>query len=326
MLQKPLIASVDGEASPTRRNVMKEDLTMQQLRYRQMHRLDQPNSEPHAINGGGAGAALRFRQFCVLPRARQLLSNGHPVEIGSRALDLLMVLMEAPGTLVTKKEILTRVWPSTLVEESNLRVQMSTLRKILGKDRDVIKNVPGRGYVFTVEVTVGAAESDAWTSPNPEPTPPPYRLASPTFDSSNDNRSMERRSAVSREEVPSTVIVIDDDRDVCEALDGFFRAVGLRVELFLSVQQFLGSTRSTLPGCLVVDASLPGQSGLDFHEDLLNASGHLPVVFISGDADTPMAAQAMKAGAIEFLAKPVRHQDLLNAIQVAIGSTSPAPS
>src|SRR6267142_3294218 len=115
-----------------------------------------------------------------------------------------------------------------------------------------------------------------------------------------------------------TVVVIDDDEEIREGLQGLLGSVGLRVELFASVQEFLGSARPERPGCLVLDVRLPGQSGLDFHDDLAMANIHMPVIFISGHADVPMSVRAMKAGAIEFLTKPVRHQDLLDAIQRAL--------
>jgi FixJ family two-component response regulator len=114
------------------------------------------------------------------------------------------------------------------------------------------------------------------------------------------------------------VVVIDDDQGIREALQGLLRSVGLRVELFGSVQEFLDCAHADVPGCLVLDVRLPGRSGLDFHEDLVKANIHLPVIFISGHADVPMSVRAMKAGAVEFLTKPVRHQDLLDAIQRAI--------
>jgi FixJ family two-component response regulator len=120
------------------------------------------------------------------------------------------------------------------------------------------------------------------------------------------------------DEVEPTVVVIDDDEEVREALQGLLRSVGLRVELFASVQAFLSSARPDLPGCLVLDVRLPGRSGLDFHDDLVRANIHMPVIFISGHADVPMSVRAMKAGAVEFLTKPVRDQDLLDAIQWAV--------
>jgi FixJ family two-component response regulator len=123
---------------------------------------------------------------------------------------------------------------------------------------------------------------------------------------------------VSDDEARPTVVVIDDDQEIREALQGLLRSIGLRVELFGSAQEFLDRARADAPGCLVVDVRLPGRSGLDFHEDLVKANIHLPVIFISGHADVPMSVRAMKAGAVEFLTKPVRHQDLLEAIQRAI--------
>jgi FixJ family two-component response regulator len=122
-----------------------------------------------------------------------------------------------------------------------------------------------------------------------------------------------------RKDDQPTVVVIDDDQDIRDALESLLRSVGLRVESFASVQQFLDSARPTRPGCLVLDVRLPGRSGLDFHDDLIKMNVRLPVVFISGHADVPMSVRAMKAGAVEFLTKPVRHQDLLDAIQRAIG-------
>jgi len=124
---------------------------------------------------------------------------------------------------------------------------------------------------------------------------------------------------VPREEEQPTVVVIDDDRDVRDALQSLLRSVGLRVELFASVQEFLDGPGPARPGCLVLDVRLPGRSGLDFHDDLVKANVQLPVLFISGHADVPMSVRAMKAGALEFLTKPIRHQDLLDAVQQAIG-------
>jgi FixJ family two-component response regulator len=114
------------------------------------------------------------------------------------------------------------------------------------------------------------------------------------------------------------VVVIDDDQFVREALDSLLRSVGLRVELFASVQEYLNSARQDAPGCIVLDVRLPGRSGLDFQNDLVKADQRMPVIFISGHADVPMSVRAMKAGAFEFLTKPVRQQDLLDAVQNAI--------
>jgi DNA-binding winged helix-turn-helix (wHTH) protein len=96
-----------------------------------------------------AGPTLEFGRFRVLLRRRQLLAEGVPVELGTRAFDLLLVLLEADGSLVTKEDLLERVWPGIVVSEENLKVQISALRKALGSDRDLIRTEFGRGYRFT---------------------------------------------------------------------------------------------------------------------------------------------------------------------------------
>jgi FixJ family two-component response regulator len=116
----------------------------------------------------------------------------------------------------------------------------------------------------------------------------------------------------------SSVAVIDDDQNIRQALHSLLRSVGLSVELFASVQEYLSRERNGPPDCLILDVRLPGRSGLDFFEEFAEAHANVPVVFISGHADVPMSVRAMKAGAVEFLTKPVRQQDLLDAIQVAI--------
>ena len=107
--------------------------------------------------------AVEFGRFRLLPHRRELRADGVAVELGSRAFDVLMVLTEARGALVTKDEILSRVWPDTVVEENNLVVQISTLRKALGEDRDFIRTVSGRGYRFVAEIRTSVAASDAET-------------------------------------------------------------------------------------------------------------------------------------------------------------------
>ena len=119
-------------------------------------------------------------------------------------------------------------------------------------------------------------------------------------------------------EAQSVVFVIDDDQSVRDGLKGLLRSVGLEVVLFGSTQEFLQSERPDVPGCLVLDIRLPGMGGLDFQRELVKSSIHLPIIFITGHGDIPMTVQAMKAGAIEFLTKPFRDQELLDAIYVGI--------
>ena len=110
-----------------------------------------------------AVGAVEFGRFRLLPHRRELRADGVAVELGSRAFDILMVLIEARGALVSKDEFLSRVWPDTVVEENNLVVQISALRKALGEDRDFIRTVSGRGYRFVAEIRTSVAASDAET-------------------------------------------------------------------------------------------------------------------------------------------------------------------
>src|ERR1700704_6042962 len=116
------------------------------------------------------------------------------------------------------------------------------------------------------------------------------------------------------EAVP-VVFVVDDDPSVRRAIKRLVESVGLRVELFGSAQEFLGRERPDSPNCLVLDIRLPGMSGLDFQRELATAGIHIPIIFITAHGDIPMTVRAMKAGAVEFLTKPFRDQDLLDAIQ-----------
>ena len=114
------------------------------------------------------------------------------------------------------------------------------------------------------------------------------------------------------------VFVVDDDLAMREALQDLLASVGMDVRLFASTQDFMQAQRPDAPGCLVLDVRLPGASGLSFQDELLRAGVDLPVIFITGHGDIPMTVRAMKAGAVEFLSKPFRDQELLDAIDVAI--------
>lgn len=115
-----------------------------------------------------------------------------------------------------------------------------------------------------------------------------------------------------------TVFVIDDDALVRASIQGMLKSVGLRSETFGTPQEFLGSKRPDGPSCLVLDVRLPGVNGLDFQRDLADAGIRIPIIFITGHGDIPMTVKAMKSGAVEFLTKPFRDQDLLDAIHQAL--------
>jgi FixJ family two-component response regulator len=119
-------------------------------------------------------------------------------------------------------------------------------------------------------------------------------------------------------EADTTVYVVDDDSSMREALSSLIRSIGMRVVTFASAQDFLAYRVSDSPACLVLDVRLPGLSGLDLQRELATTRRHLPIIFITGHGDIPMSVRAMKAGAAEFLAKPFREEDLLDAIRVSL--------
>src|SRR5580704_9843741 len=121
-----------------------------------------------------------------------------------------------------------------------------------------------------------------------------------------------------RHQAQEVVFVIDDDASVRNSLSSLFRSIGLKVEVFDSATDFLKFGRPDVASCLVLDVRLPGLSGLDFQTELAKANIRIPIVFITGHGDIPMTVKAMKAGAVEFLTKPFREQDLLDAVVSAI--------
>lgn len=117
---------------------------------------------------------------------------------------------------------------------------------------------------------------------------------------------------------PATVFVVDDDLSVREGLDSLLRSVGYAVSCFASVREFALARRPDTPSCLVLDVRMPGPSGMDFQAELSTLNDPIPIVFLTGHGDVPMAVRAIKAGAVEFLLKPFREQDLLDAVRMAI--------
>jgi len=117
---------------------------------------------------------------------------------------------------------------------------------------------------------------------------------------------------------PSTVFIVDDDSDMREAIKDLVESVDLRAESFATAEDFLSRQRTGEPSCLVLDVRLPQMSGLDFQRRLAEADIHIPIIFVTAHGDIPMSVRAVKSGAVEFLTKPFRDQDLLDAIQQAL--------
>jgi DNA-binding winged helix-turn-helix (wHTH) protein len=199
--------------------------------------VESPLSQPVASVGAASsvqhheadmlnGPVMRFGPFVVVPGRRQLLRNGKPVDLGSRAFDLLLILLKSRGSVVTKQDIIKHVWPSTVVDDTNLRFQMASLRKALGKDHDVIKTIPGRGYLFTIDATSAFGVSEEFLPADQEAgrqaSLQPVPSASARYHGSNLDAS----------EPPDTsqVVIIDDDDDIREALEGLLRSAGMLVK------------------------------------------------------------------------------------------------
>jgi DNA-binding winged helix-turn-helix (wHTH) protein len=169
-----------------------------------------------------AEAPLRFRKFLLLPSERVLLRSGEAVEIGSRAFDLLTVLTRSRGKLVTKNEIVKFVWPSTIVEESNLRFQMASLRRVLGEDRDMIKTIPGRGYLFVAEA--GAEVSEPIQTERPAET-------FSTSESFSAEEAGVRILDSALQQAPASsrvaIVVLHGDEGLCDLLASITRSMAL---------------------------------------------------------------------------------------------------
>jgi len=129
---------------------------------------------------------------------------------------------------------------------------------------------------------------------------------------------MLKPSEIKAGEPKQTVFVIDDDNDVREGLRSLLQSIGLGCEVFATTKEFLNRKTSNEISCLILDVRLPGPSGLDFQAELARARVNIPIIFISGHGDIAMTVRAMKAGAVEFLTKPLREQDLLDAVRVAL--------
>ncbi|WP_426237525.1 response regulator [Pararhizobium sp. DWP1-1-3] len=252
-----------------------------------------------ATIGEIGGDAIRFGRFCAIPHSRQLLMDGKPREIGGRAFDLLMVLLKSNGGIVTKIEIFNEVWPSMVVEECNLRFQVGSLRRALGDNGEIVKTVVRRGYMLVRE----GSQDDLVPS---------------------DAISLDPSFTTVKPATASAIVLIEDDEGVRDAISSLLRSVGLDVTSYSSVRSFEESTLPQAPSCIILDVCLPGTSGLEFQAELQRKGLSYPIIFISGHADVQMCVQAMKAGALEFLTKPVRYQDLLTAVNIAIGRSEGA--
>lgn len=231
---------------------------------------------------------IRLGEAWISLERREAFLNGAPVRLGGRAFDVLEALLAAPNRLVTKAELLQAAWPDLVVEENNLQVQVSTLRKHLGLDARLLETVPRRGYRLNLQAPVAAAE-------------PPVRLAP--------------AAPVGRADVH----VVDDEPAVRTALVRQLRSAGIEATAYASAPEFLARCPCDRPGCLLLDVRLREGSGFDLQDELARRGVPLSVVFMSGFGTIDMSVKAMKAGAEGFLTKPVDETQLLAAVGEAMG-------
>ncbi|RRV06312.1 response regulator [Pseudomonas sp. v388] len=239
---------------------------------------------------------IRVGLASVSLERREAFRDGQMLRMGGRAFDILATLIRAEGRIVSKDTLISQVWQNTIVENNNLEVHISHLRKLLG-GKDFIQTVPRRGYRLLAE---SAPPSSGFLSTVPALPPvseAPLSPLPPRFDA------------------PTTVYIIDDDAAVRTALSRLLRAEGIPHVLFGSAEDFLQTTLPCAPACLLLDVSLPAATGLELQAELVRRGRPWPIVFMTGFGTIPMSVQAIKAGAVEFLTKPFNDEQLLSTLR-----------
>lgn len=226
---------------------------------------------------------------------REAFREGTPLRLGCRAFDLLEVLMATPNRLVTKDELINAIWPQTVVEENNLQVQVSALRKILNLDRNQLETVPRRGYRLNL------------ARPSNNGAPPPV-----------ENGAAYATPHNSVGEPQANVYVVDDEFAVRTALLRQLRSANITATGYESAAEFLATCALDEPGCLLLDMKLSEGSGFDLQDELVRRKAPMPILFMSGFGTVDVSVRAMKAGAEGFLTKPLNEQRLFAAIRQAM--------
>lgn len=286
---------------------------------------------------------IRIAQVTVSLERRELFAGSQPIKLGSRAFDILELLIGARGQLVTKDELLARVWPNSVVEENNLQVHISMLRKVLGGGRDLIKTIPGRGYRLLIDPLVEPpalspapqmladaggrdhlliallkrlgledmldehrSHADTVT---PSAAPAPAHLWWPAVPAAED-KPLRNEDAL--------VYIVDDESSVRSALSRLLRSAGIASQSFACAEDFLQAPYAERLACLVLDVNLQADSGFDLQHELRRRGCQMPIIFMTGYGTIPMSVRAMKAGAQEFLTKPFDEGQLLEAVDSAL--------
>ncbi|HSC80882.1 MAG TPA: response regulator [Chitinolyticbacter sp.] len=237
---------------------------------------------------------LKLGEAWISLERREAFLDGQAVRLGSRAFAVLEVLLASPYRLVTKDELVSTVWPDTVVEENNLQVQISALRRLLRLDPQLLETVPRRGYRLNVAALNGAPHAVTATAP-----------AVPVDDEHTWKTLAE-------------VHVIDDEPAVCAALVRQLRSLGIAASGHDSAETFLASCTFERPACLLLDVQLRNSSGFDLQDELNRRQAPFPIVFLTGFGTINMSVRAMKAGAEGFLTKPVSESQLLLVVREAM--------
>jgi FixJ family two-component response regulator/DNA-binding winged helix-turn-helix (wHTH) protein len=296
---------------------------------------------------------IRIAQVTVSLERRELFAGSQPIKLGSRAFDILELLINARGRLVSKDELLARVWPHSVVEENNLQVHISMLRKVLGGGRDLIKTVPGRGYRLLVD----APDTPDTPATASDPVVPQAPASLPGVEGSGRDRLLiallerlglqdmldESRGQPSAVPLPAAkepagawwqgsgvtvnsplnsmdalVYIVDDESSVRSALERLLRSAGVASKTFSCAEDFLQEPYAEQLACLVLDVNLQAGSGFDLQQELRRRGCEMPIIFMTGYGTIPMSVKAIKAGAQEFLTKPFDEGQLLEAVDNAL--------
>ena len=234
---------------------------------------------------------IRLGNAWVSLERREAFCDDAPLRLGGRAFDILRVLLAAPNRLVTKDELIRAIWPDTVVEENNLQVQISTLRKVLGLDKSTLETVPRRGYRLNLPHLADAADATLATLP---------------ITSNSEWQQLAR------------VHVVDDEPAVRAALVRQLRSFGIDAVAYSSAEQFLATCDFGNPGCLLLDVRLSQGCGFDLQAEMTRRQVPFPIVFMTGFGTIDMSVRAMKAGAEGFLTKPFDEQQLLGTVHEAM--------
>jgi len=235
---------------------------------------------------------IRIGNAQVSLERREVFVDGRPILLGGRAFEVLATLIKAKGRVVGKDELFSQVWAGTVVEDNNLQVQVSLLRKAFG-DRGLIQTVPRRGYRLAAEIS--------FEVPGTLSAQSPLCAGADTVELFDEHFN-----------VP--VLVVDDDPSVRTALGRLLRSQDIPHKLFASAEALFEARLETPCACLLLDMHLPDTSGLEVQDTLRRLALPWPIVFMTGFGTIPMTVQAMRAGAVEFLTKPFDEDQLLTLL------------